>query len=101
MEEQQILLGELQKHAAEPSLDMIGLRNLINAQTDITNTFEEIKKRIINQTKPPSGVGSKKPIKSLNVPPRITSEIELESLVAHLKAAKEALDQYDLEITIG
>ena len=100
LEEQKNLLGN-QRHATNPTPDITGLRNLINAQTDITNTFEEIKKKIIKQTKKNSGGGSLKPTKILNVPSRITSKVELESLVVHLEAAKEALDQFDLEITLG
>ena len=96
LEEQKNLLGELQRHAIHPTPDITGLRNLINAQTDITNTLR-IKKKIIKQTKKNSGGGSLKPTKILNVPARITSEVELESLVVHLEAAKEALDQFDLK----
>jgi hypothetical protein len=102
-EEQNTALSKLQQYKVDPNLDINGLRKLINAQTDITNTFEEIKQHIITDSakkSTPSGAG-KKSIKTIKVPSRITSGAELEALVAELKAEKDGLDQYELQITIG
>ena len=102
-EEQNTALSKLQQHKVDPNLDINGLRKLINAQTDITNTFEEIKQHIITDSakkSTPGGAGNKS-IKSIKVPSRITSVAELEALVAELKAEKDGLEQYELEITIG
>ena len=102
-EEKHTALSKLQQYKVDPNSDINGLRKLINAQTDITNTFEEIKQHIITDSakkSTPSGAG-KKSIKTIKVPPRITSGAELEALVAELKAEKDGLDQYELQITIG
>jgi len=101
-EERQNALTEIQRHATEPTSDINGLRDLNNAQTDITNTFDDIKKRIIAESakNPTPIIVTGKPLKSIKVPLRITSGAELEALVAELTAAKVDLDQYELEITI-
>ena len=102
-EEKNNALAKLQLYKVEPNLDINGLRKLINSQTDITNTFEEIKQHIINESAKKitsKGGTGKKATKSIKVPSRISSGTELEALLALLKAEKDGLDQYELEIKI-
>ena len=109
-EEQQNALSELQGLSAEIDEDIAGLKKLISAQYDITNTIEALKKRIIEEGRerrrppePKPGLGEKpapRQRQTVKLPARISNKDELENLIRRLQELRHdaAYCEFDLEI---
>ena len=110
-EEQQNALSELQSLAVEVDEDIAGLKKLISAQYDITNTIEALKKRIIEEGRerrsppePKRGPGGKpepRQRQTVRLPSQITNTDELEALIRRLQELLHDAPYYEFDLEIG
>lgn len=111
VEEQQNALTELQGLSVEVEEDITGLKKLIAAQYDITNTIEKLKKRIIEEgrerRKPPEpkpGPGGKpepRQRQTVKLPARIANTEELEALIRRLQELRHDAPYYEFDLEVG
>jgi len=106
-EEQQNALSELRSLAVEAGEDINGLRKLISAQYDITNTIEVLKAQIVKdgreRRRPPEPVepGGPRPRQTVKLPSCIAGTDELDALIRRLQQLRYDASHFEFDLEIG